>query len=206
MDALCIDQLHSDESDGPERPTREEALDAVATLIRWAGDDPKREGLLDTPDRVVRSYAEFFAGYAEDADGVLARTFEEVAGYQDMVMLRDIDLDSHCEHHMVPITGRAHIAYLPDRRIVGISKLARVLEIYARRLQTQEVLTAQVGDTIQRVLEPKGVAVMIEAQHQCMTTRGIKKRDVAMVTTHFTGVFRNDPRYEDRFRSMARGC
>lgn len=186
------------------RPSQEEAMDAVRTLIRWAGDDPNREGLLETPDRVVRSYQEFFSGYSEDPAEVLSRTFEEAEGYQDMVMLRDIDLESHCEHHMVPIIGKAHIAYVPTNRIVGISKLARVIEIFAKRLQTQETMTAQIGDTIQRVLEPQGVAVLIDAEHQCMTTRGVHKPNVFTITSHFTGVFQTDPRMEQRFLAMVK--
>src|SRR4029450_5353639 len=160
---------------GLTRPSREEAEAAVRTLIRWAGDDPDREGLIGTPDRVVRSYEEFFAGYDDDPSEMLQRTFEEVEGYDEVVVLRDIRLESHCEHHMVPIIGRVHVGYLPDKRVVGISKLARVLEVYAKRLQIQEKLTAQVANCINDVLRPKGVAVVIEAAHQCMTTRGIHK-------------------------------
>ncbi len=186
------------------RPSREEAMDAVRTLIRWAGDDPAREGLLETPGRVVRSYEEYFSGYTEDPAEILSRTFEESEGYHDMVMLRDIDLESHCEHHMVPVIGKAHIAYVPTSRIVGISKLARVIEIFAKRLQTQETMTAQIGDTIQRVLEPLGVAILIEAEHQCMTTRGVHKPNVYTITSHFTGVFQSDPRMEQRFLSMVK--
>lgn len=181
------------------RPTREEAERAVDVLLRWAGDNPEREGLVDTPARVVRSYEEFFSGYADDPADMLARTFEEVEGYDDMVMLRDISLQSHCEHHMVPILGVAHIAYMPDKRVVGISKLARVLDSFARRLQTQETMTAQVVNAIQQALEPKGVAILVDAQHQCMTTRGVKKADVSMVTTSFTGVFKTDERLLNRF-------
>ena len=181
------------------RPSRTEAEQAVDILLRWAGDDPSREGLVDTPARVVRAYEEFFSGYAEDPEEMLARTFEEVEGYDDMVMLRDIDLQSHCEHHMVPILGKAHIAYLPDRRVVGISKLARVLDSFGRRLQTQETMTAQVAEAIQNALKPKGVAVLIDAQHQCMTTRGVKKPGVSMVTTRFTGQFRSDAELKQRF-------
>lgn len=186
----------------PTRPTREEAEDAVRTLLRWAGDDPAREGLVDTPARVVRSYGEFFAGYAEDPAEMLARSFEETDGYDEMVVLRDIRLESHCEHHMVPIIGRAHIAYLPEGRVVGISKLARVLEIYAKRLQIQEKLTAQVANTIQDVLKPKGVAVMIEASHQCMTTRGVHKAGVAMVTSRMLGAFRDNPSTRREFLAI----
>lgn len=187
------------------QPTKEQAMEAVRTLIAWAGDDPNREGLIDTPDRVTRAYKEFFAGYEEDPVDVLSRTFEEVEGYSDMVMLRDIAMESHCEHHMVPILGKAHIAYIPTNRVVGISKLARVVEIYGKRLQTQETMTAQIGDAIQDALGAQGVAVLLEAKHQCMTTRGIRKSDVDTITWHFTGVFRDDPRLEQRFLDMAKG-
>jgi GTP cyclohydrolase I len=176
-----------------DRPTREEAEEAVRTLLRWAGDDPGREGLLDTPGRVARAYEEFFAGYGVDPVALLERTFEETDGYDEIVLLRDIRLESHCEHHMVPIIGLAHVAYLPHRRVVGISKLARVVEAYARRLQIQEKLTAQIANTIQQVLEPRGVAVVIEAAHQCMTTRGVHKPGVTMVTSRMLGAFRDDP-------------
>jgi GTP cyclohydrolase IA len=176
-----------------DRPTRDEAEAAVRTLLRWAGDDPAREGLVDTPSRVVRAYEEFFAGYEIDPVALLERTFEETDGYDEIVLLRDIRLESHCEHHMVPIIGRAHVAYLPHRRVVGISKLARVVDAYARRLQIQEKLTAQIANTIQQVLEPRGVAVVIEAAHQCMTTRGTHKPGVTMVTSRMLGAFRDDP-------------
>jgi GTP cyclohydrolase IA len=176
-----------------DRPSREEAEAAVRTLLRWAGDDPTREGLADTPARVARAYEEFFAGYAVDPVALLERTFEETDGYDEIVLLRDIRLETHCEHHMVPIIGRAHVAYLPHRRVVGISKLARVVEAYAKRLQIQEKLTAQIANTIQDVLEPRGVAVVIEAAHQCMTTRGIHKPGVTMVTSRMLGAFRDDP-------------
>ena len=184
------------------RPDREAAEDAVRTLIRWAGDDPTREGLLDTPARVVRSYEEFFAGYDEDPREILQRTFEEIEGYDEMVILSDIRLESHCEHHMVPIIGRAHVAYLPDRRVVGISKLARVVEIYARRLQIQEKMTAQIANTIEEVLRPRGVAVVVEAAHQCMTTRGVHKPGVNMVTSHMLGAFRQDEATRKEFLSI----
>jgi GTP cyclohydrolase IA len=176
-----------------DRPTREEAEEAIRTLLRWAGDDPEREGLLDTPGRVARAYEEFFEGYGIDPVALLERTFEETDGYDEIVLLRDIRLESHCEHHMVPIIGRAHVAYLPHRRVVGISKLARVVEAYARRLQIQEKLTAQIANTIQQVLEPRGVAVVIEAAHMCMTTRGVHKPGVTMVTSRMLGAFRDDP-------------
>jgi len=174
------------------RPSRAEAEAAVRTLIRWAGDDPDREGLSGTPGRVVRSYEEFFAGYDSDPVELLKRTFEEIDGYDEMVVLRDIRFESHCEHHMVPIIGRAHIAYLPDRRVVGISKLARVLEVYSHRLQIQEKLTVQVATTIDQVLQPKGVAVVLDGAHQCMTTRGVHKPGMSMVTSHMLGAFRAD--------------
>ena len=188
-----------------DRPTREEAEAAIRTLLRWAGDDPTREGLVDTPARVARAYEEFFAGYAIDPVALLERTFEETDGYDEIVLLRDIRLESHCEHHMVPIIGRAHVAYLPHRRVVGISKLARVVEAYARRLQIQEKLTAQIANTIQQVLEPRGVAVVIEAAHQCMTTRGVHKPGVAMVTSRMLGAFRDDPTTRREFLEMIRG-
>ncbi len=175
------------------RPSREETEAAIRTLLRWAGDDPAREGLVDTPARVARAYEEFFSGYAIDPVALLERTFEETDGYDEIVLLRDIRLESHCEHHMVPIIGRVHVAYLPHHRVVGISKLARVVDAYARRLQIQEKLTAQIANTIQQVLEPRGVAVVIEAAHQCMTTRGVHKPDVTMVTSRMLGAFRDDP-------------
>jgi len=184
-------------------PSREEAEEAVRVLIRWAGDDPSREGLLDTPARVVRSYKEFFAGYHDDPAEMLSRVFEEVEGYDDMIMLRDIRMVSHCEHHMVPIIGTATIAYLPNRRVVGISKLARVIDIFAKRLQTQETMTAQIAQTIQQVLEPRGVALLVDAAHQCMTTRGVQKEGVTMVTTRFTGIFEEDKDLRERFLIQA---
>ena len=177
---------------GLTRPSREEAEAAVRTLIRWAGDDPDREGLVGTPDRVVRSYEEFFRGYDEDPREMLQRTFEEVEGYDEVVVLRDIRLESHCEHHMVPIIGKVHIGYLPDKRVVGISKLARVVDAFAYRLQIQEKLTAQIANTLQEVLQPRGVAVVIEAAHQCMTTRGVHKPGAALVTSRMLGAFRTD--------------
>ena len=174
------------------RPSRAEAEAAIRLLLRWAGDDPTREGLVDTPARVARAYEEFFAGYEVDPVALLERTFEETDGYDEIVLLRDIRLESHCEHHMVPILGRAHVAYLPHRRVVGISKLARVVEAYSKRLQIQEKLTAQIANTIQHVLEPRGVAVVIEAAHQCMTTRGVHKPGVTMVTSRMLGAFRDN--------------
>ena len=191
-------------SGADQRPTREEAEAAVETLIRWMGETPGREGLVDTPARVVRAWEEFCAGYDEDPTSLLTSTFEEVEGYDDMVMLRSIRMESHCEHHLVPILGVAHIAYLPDRRVVGISKLARVLDGFSRRLQTQETLTAQVADCIQTALKPRGVAVLIDAQHQCMTTRGVHEPDVSMVTTRFTGAFETDRDLRNRFLDQTR--
>ncbi|WP_083241492.1 GTP cyclohydrolase I FolE [Methyloceanibacter stevinii] len=190
---------------GPQitRPSREEAERAVRTLIAYAGDDPEREGLRDTPKRVVGAYDEFFAGYKDDPIEVLSRTFDDVGGYDDIVMLRDIELNSHCEHHMVPFIGKAHIAYFPTDRVVGLSKLARVVEVFGRRLQTQETMTAQIAETIDRVLKPKGVAVMIEAVHQCMSMRGVRKPGVATITTQFTGVFKEDPTQQARFMQLA---
>lgn len=187
------------------RPTREEAEAAMRTLLLWAGDDPDREGLRDTPARVVRSYEEFFGGYDIDPVELLARSFEETDGYDEMVVLRDIRLVSHCEHHVVPIIGRAHVAYLPQGRVVGISKLARVVEVYAKRLQIQEKLTAQIANTLQEVLRPKGVAVVIDAQHQCMTTRGINKPGVSMVTSRMLGAFRDDAATRREFLAMIGG-
>jgi GTP cyclohydrolase I len=175
-----------------DRPSRAEAEAAVRTLLRWACDDPTREGLLDTPSRVVRSYEEFFAGYAIDPVALLERTFAEVEGYDEIVLLKNIRLESYCEHHMVPIIGHCHVAYLPDRRVVGISKLARVVEAYAKRLQIQEKLTAQIANTIDRVLQPRGVAVIIESAHQCMTTRGVHQTGVTMVTSRMLGAFREN--------------
>jgi GTP cyclohydrolase I len=184
------------------RPSREAAEEAVRTLIQWAGDDPQREGLLATPDRVVRSYEEFFAGYQQDPVAILERTFEEIEGYDEMVVLRDIRFESHCEHHMVPIVGKVHIAYLPSSRVVGISKLARVVEVYAKRLQIQEKLTAQIANAIDSVLQPRGVAVVIEASHECMTTRGVHKAGVSMVTSRMLGAFRENPVTRQELLSM----
>ena len=185
-------------------PTREEAEAAVEVLLRWAGDDPTREGLVGTPGRVARAWKEFCVGYTEDPMEMLERTFEEVEGYDDMVMLRNIRMESHCEHHMVPILGVAHIAYMPDKRVVGISKLARVLDSFAKRLQTQETLTAQIAHCIQTALKPKCVAILMDAQHQCMTTRGVRKPDVSMLTTRFTGVFDSDAELRGRFLDQAK--
>ncbi|MEO6170974.1 MAG: GTP cyclohydrolase I FolE [Lysobacter sp.] len=182
-----------------DKPTREQAEAAVRTLLAWTGDDPTREGLLDTPKRVAKAYGDWFSGYAIDPDEYLARTFEEVAGYDELIVLRDIRFESHCEHHMAPIIGRAHVGYLPEGKVVGISKLARVVEAYARRLQVQEKMTAQIADCIQRVLQPRGVGVVIEATHGCMTTRGVHKRGVSMVTSKMLGGFREDGRTRAEF-------
>jgi GTP cyclohydrolase I len=184
------------------RPTRAEAEAAVRTLIAWAGDDPDREGLRDTPRRVAAAFEQWFRGYAQDPAEVLARTFEDVGGYDDMVMVRDVRLESHCEHHIAPFIGVAHIAYLPRDRVVGLSKLARVVEIYAKRLQTQEALTAQVAAAIERFLKPRGVAVLVEAEHMCMSTRGVNQQGVSTVTTRFSGAFDTEPGYRDRFLGL----
>ena len=191
-------------ADGAETngPTREQAEAAVQTLIRWMGDDPSREGLHDTPGRVVRAYEEFCSGYAEDPVEYLSRTFEETDGYDEMIVLRDIRVESHCEHHILPIVGLAHVGYIPDRRVVGISKLARVVDAYAKRLQVQEKLTAQIANCIERVLKPRGVAVVIEAAHQCMTMRGVHKPGVRMVTSRMLGGFRDNQITRREFFSM----
>jgi len=186
------------------RPTREEAEAAVRTLIAWAGDDPAREGLLDTPKRVAKAYGELFSGYGEDPHAVLDRVFEEVSGYDDLVLVRDIPFQSHCEHHMVPFVGKAHVAYYPAEGVVGLSKLARVVDIYARRLQTQETMTAQIVAAIDEALKPRGIAVMIEAEHMCMSMRGVQKAGVSTLTTQFTGVFRDDPTEQVRFMTLVR--
>jgi GTP cyclohydrolase I len=187
-----------------ERPDRAQAEAAVRTLLLWAGDDPEREGLLDTPARVARAYEEFFSGYKEDPMALLARSFAETDGYDEMVVLRDIRLESHCEHHMVPIIGRVHIAYLPKDRVVGISKLARVVEAYARRLQIQEKLTAQIANCLQETLQPRGVAVVVEASHQCMTTRGVHKPGVTMMTSRMLGAFREDAGLRREFLALVK--
>lgn len=184
------------------RPSREQAMDAVRTLIAWAGDDVTREGLLETPKRVVDAYREFFQGYDEDPEAVLSKTFEEVEDYDEMVLLKNMRLESHCEHHMVAIIGKAHIAYVPNKRVVGISKIARLVDVYAKRLQTQETLTAQIADTLQRVLEPRGVAVVIDAAHQCMTTRGVHKSETTTVTSRLHGIFKSDPRTRAEFMNL----
>ena len=185
-----------------KKPTREEAEGAVRTLIEWSGENPDRDGLLGTPDRVVRAYEEFFAGYNEDPQSLLAKTFENISGYDELIVLKDIRLESHCEHHIVPIIGKAHIGYLPNERVVGISKLVRLVDIFAKRMQIQEALTSQIADTIQEILKPKGVGVVIEAAHQCMTTRGVHKSNVSMVTMRTHGSFRNDPQTRRDFMAI----
>jgi GTP cyclohydrolase I len=184
------------------KPTREEAEEAVRTLISWTGDDPDREGLIETPKRVVKAYEEFFEGYNMDPEEVLTKTFEEVRGYDDAVIVRNIRVESHCEHHIVPILGVAHVGYIPNNRVVGISKLARVIEIFGKRLQTQETMTAQIADTIQKVLQPKGVAVVVDASHQCMTTRGIHKTESSTITSRMLGAFRDNPETRSEFMNL----
>ena len=184
------------------QPSEEEAKEAVKTLIAWAGDNPDREGLIETPKRVINAYKEFFEGYTTEPDKILSKTFEEVAGYDEMVVIRDIRLESHCEHHMVPILGVAHVGYIPDQRVVGISKLARIIDIFGKRLQTQETMTAQVADTINNVLKPKGVAVVIDAAHQCMTTRGIHKTETSTVTSRMLGVFKENAITRTEFMNL----
>jgi GTP cyclohydrolase I len=207
VDDMSADQNAAVPSDLTEprrqaRPSRTEAESAVRTLIAWAGDDPEREGLVGTPDRVARAYEEFFAGYREDPAALLRTTFEEVAGYDEMIVLRDIRLETHCEHHLVPILGKVHIGYLPAGRVVGISKLARVVDVYAKRMQIQETLTGQIAQIIHEELKPLGVAVVVEAAHQCMTTRGVHKPGVTMVTSHLLGAFRDDPTTRREFLSL----
>jgi len=206
MSVIAYDDVTAPEAgDEPyvsSKPSRAEAEAAVRTLIRWAGDDPTREGLLDTPKRVVKAYEEWFEGYRKDPDAILARVFEEVEGYDDIVLLKDIRVESVCEHHMAPIIGKANIAYMPDKRVVGISKLARLVDAYGKRMQVQEKMTAQIADTLQKTLQPKGVAVMVEAEHHCMSTRGVHKHGVDTVTTRFTGVFQDNPALETRFMRL----
>ncbi|WP_411833456.1 GTP cyclohydrolase I FolE [Pseudoxanthomonas mexicana] len=192
-----------DKSNAPV--TQSQAEEAVRTLLRWAGEDPAREGLLDTPKRVAEAYADWFSGYRDDPREYLARTFEEVAGYDEMIVLRDIEYESHCEHHMAPIIGKVHVGYLPDGKVVGISKLARVVDAYARRFQVQEKMTAQIAQTIQDVLQPRGVAVVVEGAHECMTTRGVHKRGVSMVTSKMLGEFREDARTRAEFLRFIEG-
>ena len=188
------------------RPSREEAEAAVRTLLRWAGDNPDREGLRDTPRRVVKAYEEFFKGYSETADDVLSKVFEEVAGYDDLVLVRDIPFTSHCEHHVVPFVGKAHIAYYPTGGVVGLSKLARLVDVFARRLQTQEAMTAQIAAAIEEYLTPRGVAVLVEAEHMCMSMRGVLKQGSSTVTVRFSGVFENDPAQQAHFYTLLRGA
>lgn len=189
----------------PRKPSRKQAEEAISTLLLWAGEDPAREGLIDTPKRVARAYEDWFSGYKDDPVSFLKRTFEEVEGYDEMIVLRDIGFESHCEHHMAPIIGKAHIGYLPNNKVVGISKLARVVEAFARRFQVQEKMTAQIANCIGDVLKPKGVGVVIEAVHQCMTTRGIRKSNVSMVTSQMVGLFRTDARTRAEFLRMIDG-
>jgi GTP cyclohydrolase I len=208
MTAIAYDTLaraHSTEEGRlTDRPSRAEAEAAVRTLIRWAGDDPAREGLIDTPGRVVKAYEEWFGGYDEDAEAILARTFDEVEGYDDIVLVKDIRLESTCEHHMAPIIGKAHIAYLPSERVVGLSKLARLVDVFGKRLQVQEKLTAQIASALQASLNPKGVAVMIEAEHHCMSTRGVHRHGADTITTRFTGAFQQEAALQDRFLRLVR--
>ena len=186
------------------KPTQEEAEAAVRTLILWAGDDPSREGLLETPQRVAKAYKELYRGYSERPDDILDRVFEEVDGYQDMVLVRDIPFYSHCEHHMVPFVGKAHIGYYPSKGVVGLSKLARIVDVYARRLQTQETMTAQIADVIDETLEPRGIAILVEAEHMCMSMRGVQKQGSSTLTTQYRGVFRDDPAEQVRFFTMVK--
>jgi len=203
MDAIVKNFPAVPATDG--RPSQKEAEDAVRVLLRWAGDDPVREGLLDTPARVAKAYKELFSGYDLAAEDVLGRTFEEVGGYDDIVLVKDIPFFSHCEHHMVPIIGKAHVAYLPDGKVLGLSKIARVVDIFGRRLQTQETMTAQIAKAIDDTLQPRGVAVMIEAEHMCMAMRGVQKQGSTTLTTTFTGVFKTEPAEQARFMTMLRG-
>lgn len=198
-----VSALESNSSNlGGIKPSREQAMDAVRTLLAWVGDDPEREGLLETPRRVIDAYDEFFSGYQTDPHALLKKTFEEVEGYDEMVLLKNIRLESHCEHHMVPFLGRAHVAYLPNKRIVGISKIARLVDVFAKRLQTQEILTVQIANVIEEVLQPKGVAVLIDAKHQCMTTRGIHKTETTTITSRLLGVFKEDRQMRAEFMNM----
>jgi GTP cyclohydrolase I len=207
MDAIIkVLQSAAAKQDNNRRPTQEEAEAAVRTLLLWAGDNPDREGLLDTPQRVANTYKELFSGYAQDPADVLGRTFEEVSGYEDMILIQDIPFFSHCEHHMVPIIGKAHVAYLPDgEKVVGLSKIARVVDMFAHRLQTQESMTAQIANAIQESLRPRGVAVMIEAEHMCMAMRGIRKAGSTTTTTTFTGSFKTEINEQVRFMTLVRG-
>ncbi|PYE36806.1 GTP cyclohydrolase I [Rhizobium sp. PP-F2F-G38] len=203
MDAIVKNFPSQTDVDG--RPSQKEAEDAVRVLLRWAGDDPQREGLIDTPKRVVKAYKELFSGYDLAAEDVLGRTFEEVAGFDDIVLVKDIPFHSHCEHHMLPVVGHAHVAYLPEGRVLGLSKIARVVDIFGRRLQTQETMTAQIAGAINETLRPRGVAVMIEAEHMCMAMRGVLKQGSTTLTTTFTGAFKTDAAEQARFLAMVRG-
>ena len=187
-----------------KKPSREEAMKAVTTLIEWAGDDPKSEGFVETPKRVVKAYEEFFAGYEQDPEEILQKTFKEVEGYDEMVLVKDIAVESHCEHHIVPILGKAHVAYIPNNRVVGISKLARIVDVFGKRLQTQETMTQQIANTIENVLKPKGVAVVIDASHQCMSTRGIHKTESSTVTSSMRGIFKENPTTRNEFLNFIR--
>ncbi len=200
---LSLKHRHVDQPVVPvQRPSREEAEAAVRTLIAWAGDNPEREGLLETPKRVVKAYDEFFQGYRMDGAEVLNKVFEEVAGYDDMVLVRDISFSSHCEHHMVPFVGTAHVAYYPSEGVVGLSKLARIVDVFAKRLQTQETMTAQIVEAIDEALHPRGIAVLLDAEHMCMSMRGVQKQGASTITTRFTGIFKDDPAEQARFMSM----
>ncbi|MGX6646628.1 GTP cyclohydrolase I FolE [Maricaulaceae bacterium MS644] len=203
MDAMTDkDTLDASPATDTPRPSRDEAEAAVRTLLRWAGDDPRREGLLETPKRVVKAYEDWFRGYGEDPKAILGKRFEDVQGYDDMVMLTHIDVESHCEHHMAPILGTACVAYLPDRAVVGISKIAKVVEAYSKRLQTQETMTAQIADAIEDAMNPRGVAIFVDAKHQCMTTRGVHHPNVSTITTTFTGEFKANPELRERFMRL----
>ncbi|MHC3941138.1 GTP cyclohydrolase 1 [Paenochrobactrum sp. BZR 201-1] len=208
MDHPCDNKIeaavNSDMMAAVKRPSQQEAEAAVRTLLLWAGENPDREGLLETPKRVAKSYKELFAGYGENPEDILGTTFEEVGGYDDLVLVKDISFHSHCEHHMVPIIGKAHVAYLPDGEVVGLSKIARTVEVFARRLQTQENITAQIANTIQTILKPRGVAVLLEAEHMCMAMRGIRKQGSSTITTTFTGEFRDNVNEQVRFMSLIR--
>lgn len=209
MDAVLKSLMRSAqnevEASAARRPSREEAEAAVRTLIAWAGDDPAREGLLDTPKRVVRAYEELYSGYRANPEKILDRTFGEIGNFDDMVLVRDIEFYSHCEHHMVPFVGKAHVAYFPVERVVGLSKIARIVDLFARRLQTQEHLTSQIVTAMDEILKPRGVAVLLEAEHMCMAMRGVRKQGASTVTSQFTGVFRDDPQEQVRFMSLLRG-
>ncbi|WP_417482877.1 GTP cyclohydrolase I FolE [Maricaulis sp.] len=202
MDAVTPDSARLPDTE-TGRPSRHEAEEAVRTLIAWAGDDPAREGLLDTPKRVAKAWEEWFSGYGADPAAALGKTFEDVQGYDDMVMLTNIDVESHCEHHLAPIMGVAHVAYLPSAAVVGISKIARVVEIFAKRMQTQETMTAQIADALMEAMQPRGVAILIDAKHQCMTTRGVHHPNVSTITSTFTGEFKTDANLRDRFMRLA---